>query len=495
MAVWLSAGSNRPAEAVAFAVDHLGDDSGQACTSTANDCSLRSAIEQANANAVADTITFGSLSGTISLGSALPALSAAQATTIDGNGTVTISGAGGGFDCFTVTSAGNTIRDLSITGCLSAIHLSAATADSNAIKGNTIFGNLTGITIVAGANGNTVGGTTTADRNVIRNNTGFAVTIASAGNSVTGNCIGTQADCITGAPNGLAGVQITGAGATDNTVGGTAAGAGNTIAFNAVGVDMAAAPVPGNDIVTRNVMFLNTIAGILSGAPPTIGCADAGGGSVVCSGTAAAAGMTIEVYRANVHGGVTEGDLFLCTAVSGGSNAWGCTFPNPGGGSATATQRAAGGNTSAFAPAAGIPAGPVVTATPTPTNTPSVTNTPTITPTVTGTPPTSTPTKTVTPGGPTATATVGAMESITLVGGTCNPVASTYPDNTPITTIANAVSPSGILISIWWFNPGTASWLGYSPQFPQASDLTSVDRLEAIFICVSSAGAWSRPIV
>jgi hypothetical protein len=139
--------------------------------------------------------------------------------------------------------------------------------------------------------------------------------------------------------------------------------------------------------------------------------------------------------------------------------------------------------------------GPGATATPTRTPTPSITNTPTITPTATGTPPTSTPTKTVTPGGPTATPTTGAMESVTLVGGTCNPVASTYPDGTPITTIANAVSPSGILISIWWFNPGTASWLGYSPQFPQASDLTAVDRLEAIFICVSSAGSWSRPII
>jgi hypothetical protein len=98
-------------------------------------------------------------------------------------------------------------------------------------------------------------------------------------------------------------------------------------------------------------------------------------------------------------------------------------------------------------------------------------------------------------GGVTATPTTGATESVTLVGGTCNPVASTYPDGTPITTIANAVSPSGILLSIWWFNPGAGAWLGYSPQFPQASDLTAVDRLEAIFICVSSAGSWSRPII
>jgi len=85
------------------------------------------------------------------------------------------------------------------------------------------------------------------------------------------------------------------------------------------------------------------------------------------------------------------------------------------------------------------------------------------------------------------------MTSVALAGGTCNPVASTYPDDTAIATIANAVSPSGILISIWWFDTATGRWLGYSPQFPAASDLTQVDRLEAIFICVSSAGTWSRP--
>ncbi len=135
----------------------------------------------------------------------------------------------------------------------------------------------------------------------------------------------------------------------------------------------------------------------------------------------------------------------------------------------------------------------VATVTPTPTITGTIT--PTLTPTVTGTPPTSTPTNTATPTGPTATPTTGPMESVTLAGGHCNPVISTYADGTPIATIAAGVSPSGILISIWWFNPGTGDWLGYSPQFPSVSDLANVDRLEVIFICVSSQGNWSRPII
>jgi hypothetical protein len=139
----------------------------------------------------------------------------------------------------------------------------------------------------------------------------------------------------------------------------------------------------------------------------------------------------------------------------------------------------------------GAPCGPVVT----PTLTPTIT--PTFTPTVTGTPPTST--ATATPTGtpptstPTHTPTPTAMESVTLVGGTCNPVASTYADNTPVATIAAAVSPSGILISIWNFDAGI--WRGYSPQFPSVSDLTDIDRLDAFFLCVSSAGTWSRPVI
>jgi len=128
------------------------------------------------------------------------------------------------------------------------------------------------------------------------------------------------------------------------------------------------------------------------------------------------------------------------------------------------------------------------TSTPAPaTNTPVATNTPaaTNTPVATATP---------TPGGPTATPTTGPLESVALVVG-CNPVASTYPENTAVTTIAAAVSPSGALYSIWYLNTATGRWLAYSPYYPepQYSDLTEVDRLEVIFICVDTAGSFARP--
>jgi len=99
------------------------------------------------------------------------------------------------------------------------------------------------------------------------------------------------------------------------------------------------------------------------------------------------------------------------------------------------------------------------------------------------TPPTALPTTTPLPPG---------MEAVDLAAG-CNPVASTYPDGTPIQTIAGNVGAAGILSSLWEFQ--AAAWLGYSPQFSEVSDLTEIDFLGVAFICVNSPGAFVRPIV
>jgi len=91
----------------------------------------------------------------------------------------------------------------------------------------------------------------------------------------------------------------------------------------------------------------------------------------------------------------------------------------------------------------------------------------------------------------------GGMEQVALQGGTCNPVASTYPDATPIATIDGAVAPPAVLESLWQFDGVT--WLGYSPQFPAASNLTQMDRLDVVFICISGSGpgaaTFTRPVV
>ena len=91
----------------------------------------------------------------------------------------------------------------------------------------------------------------------------------------------------------------------------------------------------------------------------------------------------------------------------------------------------------------------------------------------------------------------GATEQVSLQGGACTPVAVTHPDATPIATIAGAVTPPGILESLWEFDGVT--WLGYSPQFAAASNLTQMDRLDVVFICIGgsgpSAGTFTRPVI
>jgi parallel beta-helix repeat protein len=120
-------------------------------------------------------------------------------------------------------------------------------------------------------------------------------------------------------------------------------------------------------------------------------------------------------------------------------------------------------------------------------NTPSPLPTATATPTATETPGGATATPTVTP-----TGTPGGVETLPLIAG-CNPLAWTGSDNTPIATIAGAVSPAGILVALWQFEGGV--WLGYSPQFPEVSDLTQMNRLDVVFVCASATGTFSRPVI
>jgi len=93
---------------------------------------------------------------------------------------------------------------------------------------------------------------------------------------------------------------------------------------------------------------------------------------------------------------------------------------------------------------------------------------------------------------PTPTPLPPGFEAVPVAAG-CNPVTSTYPDGTPVETIAGAVGPAGSLISLWKFDVG--SWRAYSPQYPQASDLADADLLDVMFVCVGGPGDFVRPVV
>jgi hypothetical protein len=91
-----------------------------------------------------------------------------------------------------------------------------------------------GVAIWQGSSSNVIGGATPGQRNVISGNTHNGVWIegnTTSLNIVQGNYIGTTADGSAPVGNSLAGVAIQG-GASSNTIGGTASGAGNLISGN-----------------------------------------------------------------------------------------------------------------------------------------------------------------------------------------------------------------------------------------------------------------------
>jgi uncharacterized protein (DUF2141 family) len=102
-------------------------------------------------------------------------------------------------------------------------------------SGTADVGNGNGVGIIRGTN-NRIGGTTPGARNVISGNdeNGVELTVVATNNLVQGNYIGTQTDGSSALGNTGDGVHFVdpGANASNNTIGGTASGAANTIAFN-----------------------------------------------------------------------------------------------------------------------------------------------------------------------------------------------------------------------------------------------------------------------
>jgi hypothetical protein len=87
------------------------------------------------------------------------------------------------------------------------------------------------------------------------------------------------------------------------------------------------------------------------------------------------------------------------------------------------------------------------------------------------------------------------LEAVALVEG-CNPVASTWPDGTAAADAAAQVAPAEALEAIWNFDAASGTWQGFSPDAPaDVSDLEEIGFLDAIFVCVSEAATWSRPVI
>jgi hypothetical protein len=278
-----------------------------------------------------------------------------------------------------------------ISGNSSGIVIGGSGATGNRVQGNFIGTDVTGTkllgntnsgVVINGASSNTIGGTTAAARNVISGNREGIFLVETTANVVQGNFIGTDVSGTRDLGNTQDGVVFYLA-ASGNTIGGTASGAGNTIAFNGrVGVlalPQGGASTTGNTI-RGNALFANASLGIdlgLDGVTPNDpGDGDGGvnqlqnfpvltsatqaGGSTTIAGrlnSTANATFRLDFYVTDVvdPSAFGEGRFFLgSTAVTTNSagNA-GFTFVSAvalgAGRSVSATATDAAGNTSEFA--------------------------------------------------------------------------------------------------------------------------------------------------
>ncbi len=203
--------------------------------------------------------------------------------------TGTIARANGADGIYVQDSASNTIggvpqaaRNVISGNADDGVTIGGATSTGNLLLGSYIGTDKTGlldlgngddgIVISDGATNNTVGGSTSASRNIISDNAGDGVELrqaATSNNSIVGNFIGADRTGTIAVANGSDGIEIEGA--SSNEIGGTAAG--NVVLGNRIGV--------GADGTT---MLGNRGRGILVGVDvgdSVIGLTQAGAGNII----------------------------------------------------------------------------------------------------------------------------------------------------------------------------------------------------------------------
>ncbi len=208
-------------------------------------------------------------------------------------------------------------------------------ASTTLVLGNFIGTNATGMGDVGNvfdgiflnnSGNNTIGGTTTAERNIISGNDGFGIEMTGSnatGNLIQGNYIGINSSGNASLANGSEGIVIAG-GSSSNTIGGTIAGAKNIInAGVGVGLDIAGAGSI-NNLVQGN--YIGTDAtGMIGLSPSGTGILINSQNNNTIGGTAAGAG--------NVISGNSEG-IVIQGAATGNQIQGNLIGTNPAGASA-----------------------------------------------------------------------------------------------------------------------------------------------------------------
>ena len=292
------------------------------CDDGAGNCTLRAAIQEANADALTDTIDF-SIPGAgphVITVAALPLVS--QPVIVDGTTDLDV-------DRIVIDGTGTTIGvnglwfsgDESVVEGLVMVNFGGAginiTGDGVTVRncylgleadGATVAGNFQGIKV--NSDDNIIGGSNPGEGNVISGNLDDGVeltgTTSVTGNELLGNLIGTDHTGMVAKPNGAVnpggqGVQLRTAVVTGNTIGGDGVGEGNVISGNfASGIQLLAG-------AAGNAIEGNLIGIAADGSSPLAnggnGVEDTVGGNVV-GGTAPGAGNEI---GANDESGVDAG--------------------------------------------------------------------------------------------------------------------------------------------------------------------------------------------
>ncbi len=268
-------------------------------------------------------------SGTADLGNTLSGVLVTTATNTIGGTTAGEGNVISGNDRF-----GITIQGAAATGN----NVQANRIGTNAAGTGAIGNSLSGITLYD-AGSNTVGGTTASARNVISGNVQNGVYLSQAGatnNVVQGNYIGTDINGTADLGNLLSGVLFESK-ASSNTIGGTAAGAGNVISgnnqhgvhllgFGGVGVGVRLNLVQGNFIgtdVSGTADLGNTLNGVqVQATANTIGGAAAGAGNLISgndqNGVQLQGGVTAAtLVQGNLIGTQADGTSALANSQNG----------------------------------------------------------------------------------------------------------------------------------------------------------------------------------
>ncbi len=284
-----------------FLVNSVADPGNGVCD--AGECTLREAIAAANATpGVVDQINFavpGACPQTIKPLTPLPSIT--DAVLIDGytqlgamvNTVTNVTGGTNAVLCIelagdapggtatrglTINSGGSTVRGLVVNRFIAnGIELVGGTSGNSSIVGNFMgtdpsgtaaLPNGVGLSLQQASNGNIIGGTAPADRNLISGNKSQGVEIGTANNAVRGNLIGTDRTAKAALGTQPVGVRITGHPGNVgqfNVIGGVNPGEGNVIAFNGTGVAVV------EDVNTDNQILSNSIFNNVGPSPTGLG--------------------------------------------------------------------------------------------------------------------------------------------------------------------------------------------------------------------------------